>query len=311
MVGLLLVAIGALLLLNTTGALPFGIWSELVRYWPVLLVLIGVKIVLAPRAPLICAGVVALILAGTVAAAFFSMPTYATHEPLRVTYVEPMGDTEILQLGMGFAGGSVELMSDSGGASSYPRLLAADFNNRPARVIRDQLGTFTEIYLSTDGPLIEFSSDDGYARDAPGPGSDGVEASFSLSGIVDWRLMISPDVVVELEIRAGAADLDLDLRDLSVRRVVVGAGASDIRILLPANAGQTHVEIAAGATDIEIAVPRGVSARITNDAFLGSTRIDSARFPDTGDGHQSPDYATAENRVSIEIDEVAADVTVG
>ena len=308
--GLLLVAIGAVLLLNTTSVLPFGIWFELVDFWPVLLVIIGAKIMLAPRWPLVGAGLVALIIVGTVTAASLTLPPYQNRGPLRVTYVEPLADTEILRLSMGFAGGRVELTSDPASVSRYPRLLAADFGNRPARVIHDQTGRLTKIYLSTEGTVIEFASEDGYARDAPGSGSDGLEASFSVSGIVDWHLMVSPDVAVDLEIKAGAADLDLDLRDLKVRRLVVGAGASDIRILLPTDAGQTDVEIAAGVTDIEILVPRGVAAHITSDAFFNSTSIDTARFPDTRDGHRSPDYYNAENRVSIEIDAVAADITI-
>jgi hypothetical protein len=309
LLGLLLVALGAVLLLNTTGVLPFGIWLELADYWPVLLVLLGVKLILAPRAPLIGAGVVGLIMVGTVAAATYTLPPNQPDEPLRVTYVEPLADTEVLRLGMGFAGGRVELASASAGSSSST-MLAADFSGRPARVIRDHSGRFTNIYLSTDGPLVEFSTDDGYAWDAPGPNSQFVKTDIAFGGLVDWRLMVSPEVVLELEIRAGAADLDLDLRDLNVRRLVVGAGASDIRVLLPANAGSTHVEIAAGATDVEITVPRGVAARIENDSFVSSTQIDSARFFDTDDGHESPDYATARNRVNIEIEGFAADVTI-
>ncbi len=305
--GLLLVALGAVLLLNTTGALPFSIWPELFSYWPILLVLVGVKIILARRAPLISAGLIVLAVAGTVTAAYFSIPDHEYDEPARVTYVEPLADTEILHLGMGFVGGSVEMTSDSGNATYPPRLLAADFSNNPARVIRDRSGRLTKLYLSTDGPVVKLSSDDGYALDVPKSDS---EVSFSMSGLVDWRLMISPNVAVELEINAGAADLDLDLQNLNVRKLTVGAGASDIRILLPVDAGQTHVVIASGATDVEIVVPQGVAARIVNEAFLSSTQIDSTRFFETNDGHQSPDYYNAENRVSIKIDAVVADVTI-
>ena len=308
--GLLLIALGAVLLLNTTGVLPFGIWPELVAYWPVLLILVGIKIILAPRAPLICAGVIALILVGTVAAAAFSIPTHESDGPLRVTYVEPLGDTEILHLSMGFAGGSVELTSDSGSSSQYPALFAADFNNRPANVIRDRAGRVAEIYLSTEGPAFVFSVDDSSSWVVTGSDDEFEAPDVTLGGLVDWEILVSPDVAVELEINAGAADLDLDLQNLNVRRVAVGAGASDIRIMLPANAGRTHVEIAAGATDIEITVPQGVAARIENDTFLSSTQIDSTRFPDKDDVRLSPDYFTSDNRVNIEIDAFAADVTI-
>ena len=157
--GLLLVALGAVLLLNTTGALPFSIWPELFSYWPILLVLVGVKIILAPRAPLISAGLIVLAVAGTVTAAYFSIPEHEYDEPARVTYVEPLADTEILHLGMGFVGGRVELMSDPGGRLLlHPRLFAADFNNHPARVIHDRIRqVHQELYLSTDGPVVRFS----------------------------------------------------------------------------------------------------------------------------------------------------------
>lgn len=309
LLGVLLVALGTVLLLNTVGVLPFQIWLELVDYWPVLLVLVGVKMLLAPRAPLLGIGVAALIVSGAVTAAFVAMPGQEADEPLHVTYVEPLGDTELLRLGMGFAGGTVELTPGSPEVSPNPSLFAADFGNRPAEVIRDRTGRVTEIYLSTSGPTITLTADD----DGSGilePESYVTDSEVYISGLVDWRLVISPRVALELEIRAGAADLDLDLRYLSVRKVVVGAGVSDVKILLPANAGRTSVEIAAGAADVEIFVPDGVAARIENESLLSSTQIDSGRFPETHDGHQSPDYATANNRVDIEIEGFAADVTI-
>ena len=309
--GVLLVALGTVLLLNTTGVVPFRVWSELIDYWPVLLVLVGVKMLLAPRAPLLGIGVSALIVFGAVAAALVTMPEHRTDEPLHVTYVEPIGDTEILRLGMGFAAGSVELTSSSSESSGNSTLLAADFGSRPAEVIRNQSGKVTDIYLSTNGLGFDITVGEAGVWDALDRDSNAVDAGLNVTGLGDWRLMVSPNVAVELEINAGAADLDLDLHDLNVSRIVVGAGASDVRIFLPANAGKTSVEIAAGAAHVEIVVPEGVAARIDNEVFMSSTQIASDRFFETNDGlHESLDYSTASNRVDIEIDGFAADVTV-
>ena len=139
---------------------------------------------------------------------------------------------------------------------------------------------------------------------------DGGGNGYTLTGFADWDLMVSPEVALDLDIRAGAADLDLDLTHLNVRRVFVGAGASQIRIRL-SDTGRTHIEIEAGAADVEIAVPQGVAARIDNDSFLNSTIVDSDRFPESNGEYRSPDYFTAENRVDIEIGAGAASVTVG
>ena len=291
--GLLLVAFGALVLLTVTGLVGLGVWFELARYWPVLLILIGIKLILAPRAPLVGVVVVSIALAATIAAAWIPLSVERQDEAPRIAYSTPLENTEIFELGMGFISGRVALRSDPSG----DRLFAADFNRRPAEVIHDHSGRFSKIYLSTEGFSVSYSVDDG---------TDG----YTLAGLADWDLMVSPDVALDLEILAGAADLDLDLTHLNVRRLVVGAAASQVRIRLPA-AGQTHVQIDAGAADIEITVPRGVAARIDNDSFLNFTSIDSGRFPKSGGEHRSPDYSTAENRVSIEIDAGAASVTVG
>ena len=287
--GLLLVAFGALLLLTVTGVVGLGMWFELARYWPVLLVLIGIKMILARRAPLVGMAVVSITLVATIVAASVPLSVERRDEAPRIAYSTPLENTETLELGMGFISGSVTLRSDI----SDDRLFAADFNERPAEVIHDHSGKFSKIYLSTDG----LSVDDG---------TDG----YTLSGLADWDLMVSPDVALDLDIRAGAADIDLDLTHLNVRRVFVGAGASQVRLRLPDN-GRTYVEIEAGAADIEITVPRGVAARIDSDSFLNFTSIDSSRFPESGGEHRSPDYSSAENRVDIEIGAGASSVTIG
>lgn len=296
--GILLVAIGVLLLLNTTGSVSFGIWFELVNYWPVLLVLIGTELVLAQQAVLIRVGAAVLILAVAVAAAWLSVPEYDPAEPLHVAYVEPMGNAETLRLNMEFLGGSVELDSAAAGAPSPASLLTADFGSRPARVVREQSGTVIECLIVSSGPFLTHLSDDGQSR-----------VSFPV-GLADWRLMVSPNVEVDIDIASGASDLDLDLRGLSLRRLSIEAGASDIRVQLPANAGQTQVDIAAGAADVEIVVPDDVAAKIDIAAPVSSVWVEPRRFMDTGDGYQSPHYLGASNRVEIDIEAVAADVTV-
>ena len=290
--GLLLVAFGALLLLTVTGVSGLGVWFELARYWPVLLILIGIKMIFAPRAPLVGMALVSIAVVATIVAAWVPLSVGRQDEAPTIAYSTPLENTEIFELGMGFISGRVALRSDPSG----DRLFAVDFNQRPAEVIRDHFGRLSKIYLSTDGFSVDYS--------------DGSRNGLTLTGFADWDLMVSPDVALDLDIRAGAADLDLDLTDLNVRRVFVGAGASQIRIQLP-DSGQTLVEIEAGAADIEITVPNGVAARIENDSALHSTSIDAGRFPKSGGEYRSADYFTAEDRVDIEISTGASSVTIG
>jgi hypothetical protein len=57
-------------------------------------------------------------------------------------------------------------------------------------------------------------------------------------------------------------------------------------------------------------VPAGVAARIRTKMGLGGSDIDTARFPRVGDGWESPDFATAANRVEIEAQGGLGSVTV-
>ena len=298
--GFLLIALGALLLLTTTGAVSFGIWLEIVDYWPVLLLLTGMEIILARSALLIRAGVIAATLVAVVAAAYLSMPEYDPPEPLRTEYVEPLGDTRRLHLSMAFIGGDVELTSDTTVSGPFARLLAADFGSRPSRVIREQSNGDVEFHLASSGPFLRHSSYDGSTRRVSLP-----------VGLADWNLEVSPDVEIDIEISAGAADLALDLRGLNVRNLDVEAGVSDIRVQLPANTGQTYVDIAAGATDVELLVPDNVAAHIDIASPLGSAWIDPARFMEIEDDvYRSANYSDSRNRVWVDIEALSADVTV-
>ena len=78
-------------------------------------------------------------------------------------------------------------------------------------------------------------------------------------------------------------------------------GASETRVRLPRAAGATNVKAEAGAASLTFEVPAGVAARIRNRMAIGSTHIDEVRFPRVGDIYQSLDYATAENRIDMDI----------
>ena len=116
----------------------------------------------------------------------------------------------------------------------------------------------------------------------------------------EWNVGLTADVPLELKLDAGANRSILDLGDLQVRRLDLQTGASDTRVRLPKAAGLTEVKVSHGAAALTIEVPAGVAARVRSRMGLGSVRVDEARFPRSSDGYESPDYATAANRVDID-----------
>jgi len=116
-----------------------------------------------------------------------------------------------------------------------------------------------------------------------------------------WMVGLTAEVPLDLKIDAGASRAVLDLGDLRVRTLELQTGASETRVVLPRAAGMTVVRAQSGAASLTLEVPSGVAARIRTRIALGSTQVDQARFPPSAGGYESPDYATAANRVDIDV----------
>ncbi|HEY7700830.1 MAG TPA: hypothetical protein VIB02_00855 [Candidatus Limnocylindrales bacterium] len=116
-----------------------------------------------------------------------------------------------------------------------------------------------------------------------------------------WTVGLTAEVPLDLKIETGASRARLDLVDLRVRNLELNAGAADTRVRLPRAAGATSVRAQSGAATMTLEVPPGVAARIKLQMALGSSQVDESRFPRTATGYESPDYATAANRVDIDI----------
>ena len=118
-----------------------------------------------------------------------------------------------------------------------------------------------------------------------------------------WTMGVTGDVPLRLRVETGAADAELDLTGLRLAELRLRTGASDTRVTLPAAAGATVVDAEGGAATIGFRVPEGVAARIRSSIALGSSDVDTVRFPRTaaGDAWESPGYAGAVNRVEITV----------
>ena len=129
-------------------------------------------------------------------------------------------------------------------------------------------------------------------------------------GAREWDFGLSKEVDWQLHLEMGASDTQVDLTDLRVTDLEVDTGASNTKIILPANAGQTHVDLDGGAASIVFEVPEGVAARIQVDSGLAAIDINRERFPRVGGYYKSPDYETAANKVDINIDFGAGSLSV-
>lgn len=130
------------------------------------------------------------------------------------------------------------------------------------------------------------------------------------SGRLRWDIGLNRDVSLSLNIETGASQNRLDLKNLLVKDLRLATGASSTEIHFPANAGETRAVLKSGAATVNAYVPAGVAARIQVDSGLSSINIDTARFPRVGNRYESPDFASAENRLSLDIETGVGSISV-
>ena len=283
---MLLVVLGGLLLLQTTGVVSWSAWLQLWRFWPVILIAFGASLMLGRRLPWVTTLVVAALLVGSVAGAFA-----LGDRDVGVTVtslVEPLDGIRSVDATIRFGAGDLTIGSLPADSLSLveARLETA---GEGARTRLNRFGNTAELSISMEGrEWFEW---------------------FGSSG-TQWEVYLSRTPTLSIVLNGGAADMRLDLHHLRAAALEVAVGASDLEVVMPASAGHVDARFDAGAADISVTVPEGVAARITARAGMSSLDIDTRRFPKSGDEYASPDFEDAVNRLDIEFRVGAASVTV-
>lgn len=126
-----------------------------------------------------------------------------------------------------------------------------------------------------------------------------------------WQFQITDAVPVSIKMECGMASLDFDFTDTKLEFLGLEMGAASLNLKLPAQAGRTLVDIESGAASLNITIPQDVAARIRLEQGASSQSIDTARFPQVGEGwYESPDFERAEHRAEINLEGGANSVIV-
>jgi hypothetical protein len=127
---------------------------------------------------------------------------------------------------------------------------------------------------------------------------------------LDWDVRLKREIPTALYLETGASKTQIDLRDLQVTFIDLDAGASSIEVTMPSGAGQVEAKIDIGAASLEIRVPDGVAARIRVEQGVSAVEIDPIRFPRSDRTYESSDFASATNRIDMDIHAGAGKVSI-
>jgi len=282
----ILILFGVLLLLDSLNIIPGIDWTTLFKFWPLILIAIGVEIILGRRVS--CAGIFLLVIVVAIGAAltWWAVVDKGDRTVDRVSI--PLNGVEraALELDIGF--GKLTLA----GESDMTQLLAAELDL--------PLGGEIDSGVNTKGDVAEvwLGSKRDY-RAFP-------QAITSRGGT--WDVRLNDRVGWDMNVHAGLGDARLDLSDLQVSELTVNWGIGSVEVVLPER-GSTDVRIDGGLGDLTVEIPQGTPTRFKVDRGISGLTVDS-RFKRQGDYYETDDFSRQESYVYMEIDTGIGNVTI-
>ncbi|MGC8873991.1 MAG: LiaI-LiaF-like domain-containing protein [Chloroflexia bacterium] len=286
---LLLIVVGTVLLLNTTGVLPWNVWSRLWAVWPAILVLVGLDLLLA-RSPYwvrVAIGILfVLVLVAAIVWLVWLAPPPAAGQIVEKEWSQEGIDRAEVEIRMGVG-----------------RLVLGPVEQR---------GHLAEIVAQTGGwPAPETS-----LRTSGGTAYLSIRAReggwqwLRWNQDAEWQVRLTRDVPLRVRVVAGVSRSDLDLSVLQVEEFSLEGGVGEVQLILPARVRDGVVRIQGGVGAVHVLVPEGVAIEARVRGGVGNLDIDTGRFPKIGDAYRSSNYDRASYRLELEIEGGIGAVTV-
>ncbi len=145
-----------------------------------------------------------------------------------------------------------------------------------------------------------------------------IKVNVSLPWQLGWlmrsagEIRLNTGVPWDIEIRAGAAHVNVDLNTVKLQSLNVKGGASQVTVTLPRPIGTVPVRVGAGASHVAIHRPAGVPTRILIHHGASQVRLDTQQFGALGGEMrwEGPDYEGATDRYDIDISGGASQLTI-
>lgn len=278
----LLIGIGLLLLLNTLGIISFN-WLFLLRYWPVLLILAGLDLLLGRQS--LAGGLFVTILS---LAIIVGLALYApAGKTAGGDFSHQVGDVSTLNIELAMGAVNADISAGEPGTVYGSYTTGANQEIVTGYHGTGSTGTFTVEQNSRSEEPVALGS--GYPN--------------------TLDLNLPDDLPLNLTVAVGAGDLTIDLSGLDVRSLEVKGGAGDVTITLPTG-GRIDVDMSVAAGSIRINVPDSMQAQVIFDTAATSRSL-SGRFEKSNETWRTDGYSsTAEDRALIHISMAAGAVRI-
>lgn len=301
---ILLLFLGGVFLLNNFGLLPWDIWSNLWRFWPVFLILFGLQIVLGRNwfAQLVISilGILAIVVILLVASfsnndvGRFLMERFpqvqwqelgistADQERTKQITISQLQYPDVRERQLGVRIGSATVHIDEGTDSAHLDLVARYQANQGE----------PEVKVSSSGGVlrldVEARSRHGFMMWGAAPECD---LSLGMSEIPTG---------ISIDLGSGEGELRLDRQRVGRLDIDLGSGSLQAR-LGTASVPSSRTIIKIGSGDLELEVPQGVGVRINHQIGSGQLRFENNNLEREGE-FKTQNYDSSGVKWDLDID---------
>lgn len=268
--GLLLIAVGVLFLLNTTGVVSWAVWDNLWRLWPLVLVAVGLDLMFGRNPKLRVPLLVVVLGLAVVLSLFFRVTESRSPQSEQVSY--PINGATQAQITLEPSVGRLVVE----GTNDPNVLLEGTVELLPGEVLEREVA---------EGPGVL-----SLALRSKGQVRSGRDA--------DWNLEISQNLPIQLKVNTGVGDVDLELEELQLQSIELQAGVGQVKVRLPK--GNIVGNLVSGVGGIRVQLPNA-PVRLEVVGGLGQVEVPRGVERLANNVYQSPDYDGASERISLRL----------
>lgn len=276
---IILIGLGIIFLLQNTGAVSWDAWRVIIKLWPVLLIAVGLDIMFGRRS---AAGAVLVPLAVLGLVGFGAWVVWSQAPGagwVREQVHETVAGADRADVDINFAAGVLRVGSTPGADMLISGFVSVAPDDRVSRS------------FSVSGDTAYYRLEDHAISVIPFVGEGGVDRL--------WELNLGRQVPMRLNLDTGAGSSRIDLTDVQVTDLRVHTGVGEVILTVPGR-GAFSAVVEGGIGQVTVKIPRGMAARVRVQTGIGGQQV-SGDFDRQGDTYTTPDYATASDRVDLDV----------
>ncbi len=279
--GIFLLFLGIVLLLQSLNVIPWALWGTLWHFWPVLLIIAGLSLLLRRFNVWLVSILLLAVLFACLGLALWQQGASPPTTPGATSYSEPLDTMDRAQIEIEFTAGSLTMSHLSPTSTNLVEVgTGAGTGNAGIRADFSRTGNQGRLQLSKNRVNPPFWDDNDNT----------------------WQVNLTGNVPLTLNIKSAASNLELNLKELKVTELQLDLGAGNCEVIMPTPTGTTVAYIKADVANTEVNMPEGVPAKIKIDSHLSAFEINRSRFPKQGDYYISDGFDSAQNRIYLEIE---------